>query len=375
MSARNVRSVIGEPVWPQIVPALTVVVFVLLGIFVLAQSRAATPFISVEPEAGSKTAPAAALADTSASGGQAVKFGSGQTGVPTQLTGWWWANLESVPFGVAMTPKNSSGGTDPNPTAAELKKQWSWFGQPGQESDYGYPEVVSASAKGLPAPPGGDKVLKLHHPLGDTAVHHKLFKSFGAATWPGGAEPRSGGTPSDVSGRYIVYQYVPSAAFNMTSHGWVNMMQFKETIITQAGFNQDPSWWAGVNTFGPYKYTLDLANWGGSHGSIAKKYDFTPYMDKWVKWEFRLYQGDRVEWYLDDKLMDTGLNSETKVGRKCQVGAAYNGSTITECREWVFGAGNYTSSQLLSGPNRNEPDYNYIDTTVYVDLATILPLP
>ncbi|MDF2461682.1 MAG: hypothetical protein K0S68_1085, partial [Candidatus Saccharibacteria bacterium] len=292
-------------------------------------------------------------------------------GVPTPLSGHWRSDIESVPLG---TPQYVNG--QPNASSTALKQQWTWFGQPGQEDQYGLPQIVSAAAEGIAPPPGGDKVIKLHHPLGDPAVHHKLYKSFGAATFPSGAEPWDPHAPADVSGRYIAYQYVPSSKFSMTSHGWVNMLQFKESVQTQDGWKQNPSWWVGVGTGGPYQYTVSLGSWccGGQHPN-GKFYDFAPYMDKWVKWEFRVYQGNRLEWYLDDKLMDTGLNSSWPVGRMCQVGSPYSGAIATECREWVLGAGNYTSNQVMSGPGGNQPDYNYIDTTVYVDLAAYLPLP
>ncbi|HEX8226932.1 MAG TPA: hypothetical protein VF572_03630 [Candidatus Saccharimonadales bacterium] len=330
-------------------------------------SKAAGPFVAAETESGTVSAPASAITDTTASAGRGVKFGAATppptpptpppVGVPTQRAGWWWSDLESVPLGVVR----------PNTTAStELKKHWTWFGQNGQENEYGYPEMVTASSQGIPAAPAGDKILKLHHARGDTAVHHKLFKTFTTQNWTNGQLVPDGPSPADVSGRYISYMYVPSAKFSMTSHGWVNMFQYKENIITTAGFQQDPTWLAGVNTTGtPGRYVLKFR---------TATYDFTPYMDKWVKWEMRLYQGQKIEWYLNDRLIETGLESQQHVGSRCRVGGTYNGATITDCKGWVFGVGNYTSNQNLSGSCRCEPDYNYIDTTVYVDLTTLLPL-
>lgn len=276
----------------------------------------------------------------------------------------WLTSMAAVPVGTAQTP----GGT-PNATAAGLEAQWSYFGQPGQESEYGFPEVVTAASAGIANPPGSDtKVIKLHHAINDPAMGHKLYKDFTAINWPLGTEPTLSTqvSPADVSARYCYYLYVKSSEFTMTQHNWVNTIQFKEAIYTP-GFNQDPSWWAGVETRGPYTYTMSMACAGGAHSGV--QYDFSPYMDAWHKWELRVYQGVKIEWRIDDALMDTGLNATYRVGRLCQVGNTYAGNTITACGAWTFGGGLYCSDQAQSGAGNNEPDVNYNDTTYYIGPA------
>ena len=54
---------------------LVLALFVAAGSLALLSLRAAGPFVAVEPESGSRTAPAAGIQDTTASGGQAVRFG------------------------------------------------------------------------------------------------------------------------------------------------------------------------------------------------------------------------------------------------------------------------------------------------------------
>ena len=56
-----------------------------IGQYFLSQSHAATPFVSAEPESGTLTAPASKVADATASGVQAVKFGT--TVVPGSCIG------------------------------------------------------------------------------------------------------------------------------------------------------------------------------------------------------------------------------------------------------------------------------------------------
>lgn len=55
---------------------LFVLIFAGLGIYLLPDSQAATPASSAESEAGTVTTPASSITDSSASGGQAVKFGN-----------------------------------------------------------------------------------------------------------------------------------------------------------------------------------------------------------------------------------------------------------------------------------------------------------
>jgi hypothetical protein len=91
-----------------------------------------------------------------------------------------------------------------------------------------------------------------------------------------------------------------------------------------------------------------------------------------VKFEYRMYQGakdttghgGRIELYIDDRLMDTGYDSEEPVGS-----AAFAPLSATE--SWVWIAGQYTSRQMTNGV----PDYQNTDVTSYVGLSTVLPLP
>ena len=210
---------------------------------------------------------------------------------PPAVTGWWRTDLGAVPLGPAAADTTAG---------AALARQWTHFGQ-GQEADYGHPEVVSAAARGLPAPPGGeDHVLELRHPPGDPASHRKLYKIFSARSWPSGAEPFSqgDGSPADVSARYVVYEYISSEHLRLSPQGWVNIAQLKEGYATSDGEQtSDPSWWLVLYDRAGRR-TLDLAHW--NEGRIAgPTIDPAPYLDRWVKIEFRLYQHDRLEVYLD----------------------------------------------------------------------------
>jgi hypothetical protein len=274
------------------------------------------------------------------------------------VEGWWHTELDDVPLGTAQGD---------NAVASALARQWSHFGQ-GETAAYGLPEVASTRGDGLPAPPGGDDhTIRLDHEPGDPASHRKLYKSFSASSWPAGTEPFSqrDGSPPDVSGRYIVHEYVDAARLRLTDRGWLNLAQFKEGYATADGRQiSDPSWWLVVYQRDGQLF-LDLAHY--EEGRIAgPRLDFRPYLNRWLKIELRVYQGDRLEVYLDDQLFDVGRQAEHPVGRMHYPGrpATAGGPTVTRPEGWIFGAGNYSN-----------PDDPASGSLVHVGPAALLPLP
>jgi hypothetical protein len=282
------------------------------------------------------------------------------TGVPAPVAGWWRSDFSGIPLGTAQAG---------SATSTALNKQWTFFGQPGQEYLYGRPQVVSPSAEGIPAAPTGDRIMKLAHQPGDTATMHKLYKTFTGRSWPSGAEPyaRSGGSPANVSGRYITFIYIPSTLRLSTvdPKGWVNVAQFKEGYTDSSGTStSNPMWWFGLENFANRGPKLQMANFRNGNRN-RPEIDATPYLDTWLKIEFRLYQGNRLELYLDDRLVDTGHQSEFDVGRHYHAGqSADGGATVTREEGWVFGVGNYSNPACVGDRS-----------TVYVGLSTVLPLP
>jgi hypothetical protein len=279
-------------------------------------------------------------------------------GVPTSVPGYWWADQSAVPFGSAGC---SFSGT--SATATAMKKQWDYWDECGGTE-------VSATAEGLPpAPWGGDHVFRWYKPVGSNDVYQKLNRSFTKDNWPaGGTNYANTGSPADVSGRYIVYQYIPSAKFKLNpGHAWVILSQFKENYRDSSGtWHQDPTWGFGCNNYsGSVMCSLNP----GSTPQIS----LSSLSDRWVKFEYRLYQGSRdtsgrggrIELYINDKLFDTGYASDGK-----KVGSAAF-SPLSQTLAWIWIAGQYTSTQTTNGV----PDYQNTDVTSYVGLSTVLPLP
>lgn len=83
------------------------IMFALAGLAFLVSSRAFTPSISAEPEQGTVSSPASTISDTSASGGQAVKF----TAAPVLSPGW---NLTRSWYEANTGPRVALAATQPS---------------------------------------------------------------------------------------------------------------------------------------------------------------------------------------------------------------------------------------------------------------------
>jgi len=332
------------------------------GLLGATYSGAAAFMTNAEAESGTVAGNATTVDDLAASGSRSVKFGSSSdplTGLPTRQAGWWWSDQSGVPLGSLGC--SSDSGT---PSAIEERKQWDYW-------DFCGSTVVSAAAEGLPTTPwGGDTLVRWHKPLGDNVnVYQKSTLTITKDNWPLMAPGKAAntGSPADVSGRYIMYKYIPSAKFHLNpGHGWVILTSFKENYTDAGGtWHQDPMWGVGCNNFsGPINCALSPHQ--------TPTFALAGYMDRWVKWEMRVYQGTkdtsghggRIELYLDDKLMDTGYESQMHVGSAAFV-------PLDKTHAYVFYSSQYSSNQMTNGV----PDSQNTELTSYVGLSTVLPLP
>lgn len=271
-------------------------------------------------------------------------------------TTWWSASLAGAPLG-SMGCRSDSGGA----VATALRRQWDYWDNCGGS-------VVTPAAERIAAPPGSTApVVRWRKAAGDANVYQKLNRTLTKDNWPaGGSNNVNTGSPADVSGRYEAYLYIPSSDFVLNpGHGWAQLLQFKESYIDASGrWRQDPLWTLGVNNFS-----------GSVRGGLSphgkRPFALSGYMDRWVRWEFRLYQGardttghgGRIELWADGKLLDTGYESELHVGSAAR-------APLNRTRAWVWIAGPYTSNQTTNGV----PDYRGTHVTTYVGPSKIQPL-
>jgi hypothetical protein len=234
---------------------------------------------------------------------------------------------------------------------------------PGQQNEINTPESF-----GVPrSPDNSNRVVKLYHPEADkVAIHHKLYKSLRATTWPSGAGAlNNNGAPADVSGRYLVDLYIDKSVMNARSGAQI--AQFKEEYLdVNGGYHNDSHTWVDYNTNADGTHRFNLNN-----GRTGVNIPADAYLGKWITLELRVYQQNRTELWIGGQLKDT-LPSTTSAsaGRRYyppgKVPAGYTGVrttspegiTVGQPVGWIFGAGNYTDRE----------------SRVYLDNARLLPL-
>jgi hypothetical protein len=276
---------------------------------------------------------------------------------------YWRADLAGTPPGDLGCTSNAG---ELSATASAVKAQWGYWDNCGGS-------VVDIGAEGLPAAPwGGNRAIKWFKPAGDSNVYQKLSRSFSRENWPDGKNVPLGQSPADVSARYIVYKYIPSDGVKLNPrHGWLVLMSFKENYLdSNFEFHQDGiGWKVGCNNF-----TSGDAGALRCQMTSKRQFALADYTDRWVKWEYRLYQGaqdktghgGRMELYADDKLIDIGYEGENE---NAHVGSAAF-SPLGRTQAWVWTAGQYTSNQVTDGV----PDFVNTTMTSYVGLSAVLPL-
>ncbi len=194
--------------------------------------------------------------------------------------------------------------------------------------------VGTASSLGV-KPHGGSYAAQFERPASATSrPHAKVFKEWSnTGKWDEfgrrmGPLP-NGGNPS---GTYRAWFQFP-ADYKASSSGWMNLFQFKEQGSKNGKWHQDPSWWLNVSS---------ASKWGqgGSEPVVFanhwnNKWDYTPKtmklpVGRWFEVRAELYEKDRIEWYVDGKLLDVSKHSTYPVGR-----------FFDKSDGWVFGVGHY----------------------------------
>lgn len=101
--------------WKNQKTILAIIFFAIAGSILLFATKAATPFASLEPEQGNRTANTSVISDSTASGGSAVRFNAGAPPPPSGSV-WPDASNTGVPAGVTLrscaTPITAGGTYD-----------------------------------------------------------------------------------------------------------------------------------------------------------------------------------------------------------------------------------------------------------------------
>jgi hypothetical protein len=293
-----------------------------------------------------------------AASGRRKSAGAGSDGGIPVTPGWWRADPDTAPVGSMGNDSN-----DGSATSQAVKAMWGFWDMPGAS-------VVNIAGEGLPAAPwGGTRAIKWFKPFAQAEVYQKLSRTFNATNWPLGNNTATTTSPGDVSGRYITWRYIRSADVTINpSHGWLVLQTFKENY-NDPGFMQNGTGWkVSANVDDGLRVSMT------SKVSSALVPNFT---DKWIKLEYRVFQGardltghgGRIEFWVNDVLFDTGYEGDAVEGTPNPTGHVGSAAFVplSSTLGWIYPIGQYTSDQGT--------DWQGTQMTSYIGLTGLLPLP
>ena len=235
-----------------------------------------------------------------------------------------------------------------------------------RRNDGGTFYVAQPSAESVPAPPTGDRYVgrfELTRAQIDAGrVHSKLYKGWdvnNARRTDDAGRPFSRMTPGQEAGTYTAWFYLPSD-YSMKDNGPLDIFQFKEDYSADSGatFNgfgsdvqTDMSIWNAQtlkgwsDVFDPSRYNTGLR---ADHPLLAVALYHNPKvrprpghqrvampapLGRWFNITAKLYPRDRVEYWVDGRLLDTWYHDEYPVGIR-----------LPNAMGWTFGVGHYGSN-------------------------------
>jgi hypothetical protein len=132
-------------------------------------------------------------------------------------------------------------------------------------------------------------------------------------------------TRGQEAGTYRAWYYLPESTRTTLQHnnegrfGWVNLFQFKYSSPDMDGpgqWNQPPQWWVNIRNNDPDRMTLVVSHWGdpawGERDGQARQPE-VPF-GRWFEISADVHPGNRIDFYLDGKLFETGHQSDYQVG-------------------------------------------------------------
>ncbi len=219
--------------------------------------------------------------------------------------------------------------------------EWDWWGQ----GDWTYTglSVIDPADRGLPGLSGRAARFEVTDPDVDAErLNSKLYKFFHTGTGD-----RVNWGPPDVSGTYRAWYYLPTE-YSVRSGGWTTPFQFKDQYwSTERGGSEqsDPVWYLafenasdhgvpGSRPDAPVAIVRHWEDWTrGYPDSVYPGPRVLVPLGRWFEIRADVYQGDRVEFYMDGKLVNVGRHNDFPVGNRHPLSFT-----------WVFGVGNYTNS-------------------------------
>lgn len=195
--------------------------------------------------------------------------------------------------------------------------------------------VVSSGSGGAPTAHGGSDMAKFTTDSGTCAAkpHSKVFKEWkfptGSAKTDNFGRALQAAPASGIDGTYRAWFYFPTGYAYTSGCGWTNIFQFKAE--QESPYAQDPQWWVNVKDRSGGGANLHVENWsGGTYTDPGGEKQLIT--GRWFEIRADVFEGDRIDWFLDGAFWQTVPNSATTIGR---------GSLTGTPRTWIFGVGHY----------------------------------
>lgn len=222
--------------------------------------------------------------------------------------------------------------------------EWSYIqgsdphqGGPGPQYVY----VSRAEDEGILAHEGA-WVARFERPTGyPDYPHAKCYKEWSAV----GKRDQFGRTEDklpdngDPSGTYRASLYYPPN-YQADRSEWTNIFQFKEEGYVAGKWNQEPSWWINTAVSRAFNGSSDVAvlfvnHWHQDYSGFHPKLLTVP-LGRWFEIRADVYEGVRIDWYIDGLLFDQSVDAEYPVGR-----------FYDQSDGWIFGVGHYGGTGTL----------------------------
>ncbi len=198
----------------------------------------------------------------------------------------------------------------------------------------GQTRAVRPEDYGVPRRPGGSGDRVLRASVNSDQRDSGAYAAYLYKVWAVGAPETSWSSdltqgplerirPGQEGGTYRAWYYLPEStrqtlqSNNDSSHGWVNIFQFKHSNPNMKGpghWDQPPQWWVNIRNNDPNRITLAVSHWGDpAWGEKRGNMPAVPF-GRWFELRADVYPGDHIDFFLDGKRFETGRQRDHQVG-------------------------------------------------------------